>query len=110
MARKDPTLSNWPAGQKRHGAGDLDFDFEDDEIEPRPRRRGMARVALAFGLFWGVLAGGAVLYAWITDFPEASNLLAYDPGSDITLIDVGGHAIARRGNSQGQIVTLDSLP
>ena len=110
MARKDPTLSNWPTGQKRHGVGDLDFDFEDGESEPRPRRRGMARVALAFGLFWGVLAGGAVLYAWITDFPEASNLLAYDPGSDITLIDVGGHAIARRGNSQGQIVTLDSLP
>jgi penicillin-binding protein 1A len=88
----------------------LDFDFEDEEPEPRPRRRGMARLALAFGVFWGVLAGGAVLYAWITDFPEASNLLAYDPGNDVTLIDVEGRTIARRGNSQGQIVTLDSLP
>jgi penicillin-binding protein 1A len=110
MARKDPTLSNWPAGQKRHGAGHADFDFEYEEPEPPPRRRGLARLALAFGLFWGVLAGGAVLYAWITDFPDANNLLAYDPGNDVTLIDVGGHTIARRGNSQGQIVTLDSLP
>ena len=69
-----------------------------------PRRRTMARVALAIGLFWGVLAGGAVLYAWISDFPDAANLLVYDPGSDVTLVDVEGRTIARRGNNQGQIV------
>ncbi len=57
-----------------------------------------------------MLAGGAVVYAWISDFPDAANLLAYDPGNDVTLVDVEGRAIARRGNSQGQIVALDSLP
>jgi penicillin-binding protein 1A len=111
MARKDPILSNWPTGQKRHGLGRIDYDFEDeDPEEPPPRRRTLARVALAFGLFWGVLAGGGVLYAWISDFPDAANLLAYDPGRDVTLVDIEGRVIARRGNSQGQIVALDSLP
>jgi monofunctional biosynthetic peptidoglycan transglycosylase len=110
MARKDPILSNWPTGQKRHGLGRIDYDYDDEDPEPAPRRRTLARIALAFGLFWGVLAGGAVVYAWISDFPDAANLLAYDPGNDVTLVDVEGRAIARRGNSQGQIVALDSLP
>ena len=110
MARKDPILSNWPTGQKRRGLGRIDYDYDDEDPEPAPRRRTLARIALAFGLFWGVLAGGAVVYAWISDFPDAANLLAYDPGSDVTLVDVKGRAIARRGNSQGQIVALDSLP
>jgi penicillin-binding protein 1A len=109
MARNDPILSNWPTGQRRRGIGPIDFDYEDEDGPP-PRRRTLARIALAFGLFWGVLAGGAVVYAWISDFPDAANLLAYDPGNDITLVDVEGRAIARRGNSQGQIVALDSLP
>jgi len=109
MARKDPIVSKWPAGEKRRGIGHLDFDSE-EEPEPPPRRRSMARVALFIGLIWGVLAGGAVLYTWISDFPDAANLLVYDPGSDVTLVDIEGRTIARRGHNQGQIVTLDSLP
>jgi penicillin-binding protein 1A len=70
----------------------------------------MARIALTIGLVWAILAGGAVLYTWISDFPDAANLLVYDPGSDVTLVDVQGRTIARRGNDQGQVVALDTLP
>jgi penicillin-binding protein 1A len=108
MARNDPILTDWPAGQRRHGLGRQQFDFDDEP--QRPRRRTMARVALFVGLIWGVLAGGAVLYAWISDFPDAANLLVYDPGSDVTLVDVQGRTIARRGHNQGQVVALDTLP
>jgi len=110
MARNDPILTGWLDGEKRRGAGRLNIDYTDDEPEPLLRRRSMARVALFIGLIWAVLAGGAVVYSWISDFPDAANLLVYDPGSDITLVDVEGRTIARRGHNQGQVVALDQLP
>jgi penicillin-binding protein 1A len=108
MARRDPIIRDWPAGQNRYGPGAMYYDYDED-TEPR-RRRPMARLALAIGLIWGLLAGGAVLYAWISEFPDAANLLVYDPGSDVTLVDVQGRTIARRGHNQGQVVALDTLP
>src|SRR6185436_7938397 len=109
MARKDPKISNWPAGGSYYGGGRPVFDFE-HEPKPPHRRSSMARVAMFIGLIWGILTGGALLYAFLADFPDSANLLAYDPGKDITLVDVQGRTIARRGNDQGQIVALDALP
>src|SRR5215510_6989844 len=107
MARKDPKIGNWPAGGTYYGGRNA-FDFEEEP--ERPHRRAMARVAMFIGLIWAVLAGGAVLYAFIADFPDSANLLAYDPGKDVTLVDVQSRTIARRGNDQGQIVAVDTLP
>ncbi len=110
MARNDPIRTGWPDGEKRRGVGRLNIDYTDgDEPEP-PRRRSLARLALMIGVIWAVLAGGAVTYSWISDFPDAANLLVYDPGSDFTLVDVEGRTIARRGHNQGQVVALDKLP
>jgi len=108
MARKDPKIGNWPASGSYYGGGRAAFEF--DEEPARPRRRSMARAAMFIGLIWAGLAGAAVLYAFIADFPDSANLLAYDPGKDVTLVDVQGRTIARRGNDQGQIVALDALP
>ena len=110
MARNDPILTSWPSGATRRGVGGLNLDYgRDDEPEP-PRRRSMTRLALIIGLTWAFIAGGAVVYSWISDFPDAANLLVYDPGNDITLVDVEGRTIARRGHNQGQVVALDKLP
>ena len=108
MAGKDPILAGWD--ERRRGMGPLHFDVGPDHEPKRPRRRSMARVALFIGLFWAVFAGGAVVYSWISDFPDAANLLVYDPGSDVTLVDVEGRTIARRGHNQGQVIALDALP
>jgi len=109
MARDDSILGGWPDSEKRRGVGRLHVDFDEDP-EPPTRRRTMTRFVLLVGLIWGVLAGGVVTYSWISDFPDANNLLVYDPGNDVTLVDVEGRTIARRGHNQGQVVALDRLP
>src|SRR5262245_17829749 len=110
MARNDPILG-WPKETKPRSIGLLDFDFGSSK-EPKPphRRQLMARIAMAFGLFWAVFVGGIVFYYLVSEFPEANDLLVYDPGKDVTLIDVEGRTIARRGHNQGEIVALDTLP
>ncbi len=107
MARNDSIIGGWPDSEKRRGVGRTHVGFDDPEP---PRRRTMTRFVLLVGLIWAVLAGGVVTYSWISDFPDAANLLVYDPGNDVTLIDVEGRTIARRGHNQGQVVALDRLP
>ena len=109
MARNDSILGGWPDSEKRRGVGRMHVDFDEDPEPPR-RRRTMTRFVLLVGLIWAVLAGGAVTYSWISDFPDTANLLVYDPGNDITLVDVKGRMIARRGLTQGEVVALDRLP
>jgi penicillin-binding protein 1A len=109
MARNDSILGGWPDSEKRRGVGRMHVDFDEDPEPPR-RRRTMTRFVLLVGLIWAVLAVGAVTYSWISDFPDAANLLIYDPGNDVTLVDVEGRTIARRGHNQGQVVALDRLP
>ena len=107
MARNDSIIGGWPDSENRRGPGWTHAGFDDPQP---PRRRTMTRFVLLVGLIWAVLAGGVVTYSWISDFPDAANLLVYDPGNDVTLIDVEGRTIARRGHNQGQVVALDRLP
>src|SRR5262245_44144443 len=107
MARNDPSKSAWdPWG------GRLTYDVSSRHDDPEPPRRSstMARIALVLGMLWAGLAGAAIAYAWISDFPDAANLLVYDPGKDVTLVDNEGRTIARRGHNQGQVIQLADLP
>ncbi|MGY9106629.1 MAG: transglycosylase domain-containing protein, partial [Alphaproteobacteria bacterium] len=44
------------------------------------------------------------------DLPDTTNLLTYDPRDDITLLDVDGRMITRRGLTHGDIVIVEDMP
>ena len=102
MARKEP------GARKRsgHQEGAL---VPDDEPPPR-KRRWAVWYTLAIAAVWAIFAIGLTLYHWVSDIPDSANLLAYEPGNDITLLDAKGRLIARRGLVQGASVGVGELP
>ncbi len=100
-----------------------DDDDEDEEYEPQPRARRAARddadsekprrswpYVLALLLAWGIIGGGVFLSHWISELPDTRGLLAQGPSHDITILDVHGRQIARRGLTQGTMVDVSNLP
>jgi penicillin-binding protein 1A len=65
---------------------------------------------LIAGAIWAVFAVAVLSAYWLTDLPETNNLLTYEPRNDITLRDVEGRLIARRGLTQGDVVRVGELP
>jgi penicillin-binding protein 1A len=78
--------------------------------EDRPSGGRAVRYALIAGAIWTVFAVAVLSAYWLTDLPETSNLLTYEPRNDITLRDVEGRLIARRGLTQGDVVRVGELP
>jgi penicillin-binding protein 1A len=78
--------------------------------EERPAKRRAARYALIAGALWAVFVVAVVSAYWLTELPEINNLLVYEPRNDVTLRDVRGRQIARRGLTQGQVVRVGELP
>ena len=57
------------------------------------------------------LLGGAILSHWLEgEFPDTASLFTYEPGKDVTLLDVKGRLIARRGLTQGESIRVGELP
>jgi len=109
MTRNDPTVGQRPAGANRTGFEPPQAYFKPGGAKP-PKRGSMLRYTLIVGLIWAVFAGGLIFSHWLSEFPDAANLLVYDPGSDITVIDANGRTIARRGHNQGEVVAVGRLP
>src|SRR6185503_1550756 len=109
MARIEPTVGPRPTGANRTGFEPSQTYFKPSDKKP-PKRASMLRYTLIVGLIWAVFAGGLIFSHWLSEFPDAANLLVYDPGSDITLIDAKGRTIARRGHNQGEVVAVGRLP
>jgi len=59
---------------------------------------------------WGFILGAIVCFHWISQLPDTGNLMLRTPSRDITLLDVHGRPIARRGLTQGQTIEARSLP
>ena len=82
----------------------------EDNEEERPARSRAYRYALIAGGLW-VLFAVVILSAYaFTELPETNNLLTYEPRNDVTLRDVKGRLIARRGLTQGDVVRVGELP
>lgn len=100
MARRtklDPQMKSRPAGV---GAG--------RRAARRPRSR--YRHALALSMAWALMAGTVLLFHWFSGLPDIDGLLDRGPSRDITIVDVEGRAIARRGLTHGALVDVRDLP
>ena len=104
---------------------EYDYDDEDDyyDEEPSPRSRRAAKddddggapkrswpYVLALLLAWGLIGGGVFFSHWISELPDTKGLLAKGQSHDITILDVRGRQIARRGLTQGTMVDVANLP
>ncbi|MGQ0740792.1 MAG: transglycosylase domain-containing protein [Alphaproteobacteria bacterium] len=76
----------------------------------RRRRRSVAGYSLAVAAIWALLAGGLFLSHWLSELPETAGLLARAPSHDVTILDVKGRAISRRGFARGDFVHTRELP
>ncbi len=89
-----------PGGRKRAGA----------KGRGSPRRRSGIRYSLIAGGVWAVFLALVFSSYFFTDLPDTANLLTYNPRDDITLLDVDGRMITRRGLTHGDIVMVEDLP
>jgi penicillin-binding protein 1A len=79
--------------------------------EPPRRSKGPRRIAvLAVASFWLLLGGGIAFSHWLSVMPDTANLLVYEPGRDVTILDAKGRLIARRGLRQGETIGAGELP
>ncbi len=84
---------------------------------PRTRRRRGAR-ARRRGIRYSLIAGGiwlgfvTIVFSsyYFAELPNTANLLTYNPSDDITVLDVDGRLITRRGLTHGDIVMVEDLP
>ncbi len=76
----------------------------------RRKRKSVVVYSLAIAAVWVVLAGGVVLSHWMSELPETAGLLAHAPTHDVTILDVKGRVISRRGFTHGDFVPVGELP
>ncbi len=72
--------------------------------------RNMLRYSLITAGAWVLLAGAVLMSHFISQLPDTSNLLAYAPSQTITIVDVKGRVVSRRGLVQGEFVRAQDLP
>ena len=80
---------------------------------PPPKPKKPARtwpVMVVLLLAWALIFGAVAWSRWISGLPDTRDLLAKGPSRDVTILDVQGRLIARRGLTQGQMVPVEALP
>src|SRR6266853_39712 len=108
MARKNPPV---PDSARNRVRGENHAPRPSDSAKkPRRRLSSRTRATLIVAAVWVVFAGGIVLSYWLSDLPDTRNLLAYEPGNDISVLDAKGRMIARRGLTSGEKVAMGELP
>jgi penicillin-binding protein 1A len=88
-----------------------DRDDDDDAPPPPPRRKAAAwPFVLVMLLIWSAIFGAIFYSNFLSNLPDVKNLLATGPTRDVTILDDRARMIARRGLSQGRMVTIAELP
>ena len=80
------------------------------EFEEAPKARPRLGIVLFLAFFWVVFVGGILASHFLAEMPDTANLLVYEPAKDVTLLDVKGRVIAKRGLTQGETVSAEALP
>jgi len=108
MARKSFSVPKGPHKRARgtYLASLTDHRPPESPKTPNPR----LRLTLIVGAVWLLIAGIIVFTHWLSELPNTANLLAYEPGNDITVLDLKGRMVARRGLTSGEKITVGELP
>jgi penicillin-binding protein 1A len=77
---------------------------------PPPKPRRTWPYALVLLLAWGLIFGAILSFHWISELPDTQGLLVKGTTRDITILDVKGRLIARRGPTQAAVVEIAQLP
>jgi penicillin-binding protein 1A len=77
---------------------------------PRKKRKRTWPYVLALLAAWGLIFGAVFYSRWISTLPDTKDLLSKGLSRDITLLDVHGRLIARRGLTQSAMVPVADLP
>jgi penicillin-binding protein 1A len=108
MARERPPAPNGAGGSLR-GLRTARPGGEPPKKAPGTRKSRL-RATLTIAAVWVVLAVAILLAHWFSELPNTSNLFAYEPGNDISVLDAKDRLIARRGLTQGESVKVGELP
>lgn len=73
-------------------------------------RRRSVRYSLIAGGVWVAFLAIVLSSYFFAEIPNTTNLLTYQPREDITVLDVDGRLITRRGLTHGAIVMVEDLP
>ncbi|HXC55584.1 MAG TPA: PBP1A family penicillin-binding protein [Rhizomicrobium sp.] len=76
----------------------------------KPRRRRVWPYAVMLLLAWGAIFGAVFWSHFLSDLPDTTKLMAGGASHDITVLDVQGRLIARRGLTQGERIDVGRLP
>src|ERR1700759_4621631 len=114
MARRPASKKQRPRKRRAEAAPSYDEDEggedrNDDDAPPAKKKKRAWPYALALIAAWGFIFGAVFFSRFLSDLPDVSSLLVRSTSHDITLLDVHGRLIARRGLTQGAMVDVKSL-
>lgn len=75
-----------------------------------PRRRRAWPYAVMMLAAWAVIFGAVFWSHFLSDLPDTTKLLVKGASHDVTILDVQGRLIARRGLTQGERIDVSLLP
>ncbi|MBL6938878.1 MAG: PBP1A family penicillin-binding protein [Alphaproteobacteria bacterium] len=77
---------------------------------PKPKKRRSWPYVLLMLAAWGAIFGAVFWSHFLSDLPDTTKLLVKSTSHDVTVLDVSGRLIARRGLTQGDRVDVSRLP
>ncbi|HJW41885.1 MAG TPA: PBP1A family penicillin-binding protein [Rhizomicrobium sp.] len=87
--------------------------LEEDQPRPappaKPRRRAWPYAVLLL-LAWGAIFGAVFWSHFLSDLPDTTKLMVAGSSRDVTVLDVRGRLITRRGLTQGERIDVSRLP
>jgi penicillin-binding protein 1A len=111
MAKRPPARKEIRKSSGQPPRGKRRRDEDDDAPPPPPRRKAAAwPFVLVMLLIWSAIFGAIFYSNFLSNLPDVKNLLATGPTRDVTILDDRERMIARRGLSQGRMVTIAELP
>ena len=90
--------------------GDVDDEPREDSDKAPAKKKRAWPYALALIAAWGFIFGAVFFSRFLSDLPDVAGLLVRSASHDITLLDVHGRLIARRGLTQGALIDVKDLP
>ena len=83
-----------------------------DELASASSSSVLCRILYGFTIvtIWGAIGIAGTLAYFASDLPSTEGLARRERSQSVTLLDVSGRVIARRGIDGGMLVTLKDLP